>query len=84
MMILTKYLPATNTRGSRIKASFADNRQSSVTIGYPHEFSGAKAHAMAAYALVSKYGYPTINYQVESVNDGYAFISPSSYDNLTF
>ena len=49
--IVTKYLPATNTKGSRIKATC---EAGSVTIGYPHELSGQAVHRAAADALVIK------------------------------
>lgn len=50
--IITKYLPATNTRGSRIKASC---ERGSTTIDYPHELSGDAVHIAAADALVAKF-----------------------------
>jgi hypothetical protein len=53
--IFTKYLPCTDTKNSRIKA-FAEG-VGSVTIGYPHEFHGEKAHAQAALALARKIGW---------------------------
>lgn len=52
--IQTKYLGATNTRGSRIKATAAAG---SVTINYPHELSGQACHRKAAEALVKKMGW---------------------------
>jgi hypothetical protein len=52
--ISTKYLSATNSRGSRIKATCAAG---SITIGYPHELSGMAVHAAAAKALVDKMGW---------------------------
>jgi hypothetical protein len=61
--IRTKYLPATNSRGSRIKATC---ERGSVTIPYPHELSGDEVHRLAAKTLVfrfmdedkEKYGTP--------------------------
>ena len=54
--ITTKYLPATNTKGARIKASC---EAGSVTISYPHEAQrGHLAHAQAVYALAEKLGWP--------------------------
>lgn len=50
--IVTKRLPTTNFRGSRIKASCASG---SVTIPYPHELSGQAVHRAAADALVAKF-----------------------------
>ena len=57
--INTKYLSATNTRGSRIKATC---QAGSVTIGYPHELSGMACHAAAAKALVEKLGWGHAHY----------------------
>jgi hypothetical protein len=49
--IQTKYLPATNFKPSRIKATCAAG---SITIAYPHELSGQAVHRAAAEALVDK------------------------------
>ena len=50
--ILTKYIPATNTRASRVKATC---ERGSITIDYPHELSGEEVHIAAANALVAKF-----------------------------
>ena len=47
--IETKYHGATNTRGSRISATTAGGKR--IYIPYPHECSGADAHAVAAQKL---------------------------------
>ena len=57
--IHTKYLPATNTRGSRIKATAGAG---SVIISYPHELSGQAAHRAAADALCAKLGWVAPHY----------------------
>jgi hypothetical protein len=49
--IQTKYLPATDRKSSRIKATCAAG---SITIPYPHELSGQAVHRAAAEALVDK------------------------------
>ena len=49
--ISTKYLSATNFKGSRIKATDCDN---SITISYPHELNHEQAHMKAAQALMEK------------------------------
>lgn len=54
--IQTKYLPCTNTKGSRIKA-FTGEKGQTVTIGYPHELSGEAVHAKAAVMLRDKMGW---------------------------
>lgn len=50
--IQTKYLPPTNYRGSRIKATC---ERGSITIPYPHELSGDEVHREAARALLSQF-----------------------------
>lgn len=56
--IKTKFLPATNNRGSRIKATAeGGERDHQVTIGYPHEFNAEQAHQQAAKALCAKMGW---------------------------
>ena len=49
---MTKYLPATNTRGSRIKAIC---ERGSITISYPQELSGYACHVAAVDALVARF-----------------------------
>jgi len=55
--ILTKYLPATNTRGSRVKATAEGVR--CITIPYPYELSGEDVHRAAAAELCKRHGWPT-------------------------
>lgn len=50
--ISTRYLGATDRRGSRIVASDLDGNR--VTIPYPHELSGEAVHRKAAEALCTK------------------------------
>lgn len=50
--ILTKYLPVTESRGSRIKASC---ERGSIVIPYPHELSGDECHRAAVQALLDKF-----------------------------
>ena len=51
--IQTKYFPASNKRGSRIKAWTSSGF--SVTIPYPHELSHEAVHFEAVKALVTKH-----------------------------
>lgn len=53
--IQTKYLGATNQRGSRIKA-WAEGGNT-ITIPYPHELSGDAVHRLAAQALCDTLGW---------------------------
>ena len=50
--IQTKFLSATDTRGSCIKAKCA---RGSVTIPFPHELSGDDIHRAAVLALVTRF-----------------------------
>ena len=45
------YLPATNYKGSRIKATSGEH---SVTMSYPHELSGVKVYDKAVKELCEK------------------------------
>lgn len=50
--IQTKYIPATNTKGSRIKAWTCNGH--SAMISYPHEYSQEQCHFQAVKALAAK------------------------------
>lgn len=52
--ITTKIIDATNTRGTRIKATCVSG---TVTVPYEHAGSDEDAHTIAAYALVKKLGW---------------------------
>ena len=51
--IITKFIPCTDTKGSRIKASTGTGGQS-IMISYPHELNADEAHLSAAQALCDK------------------------------
>ena len=61
--ITTKYLPATNFRGSRIKAVCAGG---SVTV--PYDYGSYNPHQSAARALVEKMGWDSSTAMIEGVN----------------
>jgi hypothetical protein len=50
--IQTKYIPASNTKASRIKAWTCNGH--SVTIPFPHEYSHEQCHFQAVKALAAK------------------------------
>ena len=50
--IQTKYLSATESKGSRIKAKCA---RGSIVIPFPHELSGDDIHRAAVLALVTRF-----------------------------
>jgi len=70
--ILTKYLPCTNTKGSRIKAWTEGGNQ--ITIPYPHELSGQDVHELAAQSLVDKMEWKNIKLYGGGIENGYAFV----------
>jgi hypothetical protein len=71
--ITTKYISATNTKGSRIKATC---EAGSITISYPHELSGQDVHAAAAMALVRELGWDDYgkSWIAGGTKDGYVFV----------
>ena len=52
IVIRTKYIPATDTTGAKVKATFANRTKS---IPYPYELSGEAVHKKAAWAWVEKH-----------------------------
>lgn len=72
--IITKYLPATNHRGSRIKATIFGNR--SITIPYPYHLSDEMVHFEAVKAVLKKYGITEVsleNMRYGGIDNGYCF-----------
>lgn len=81
--IITKYLPATDYKGSRIKATC---EAGSITIGYPHEVSSGQAcHRVAAEKLAAKLGWIGARYGkllgggLPNAMGGYCFIFDNSW-----
>ena len=74
--IHTKYIPASNVKGSRIKAT--SDSKLSVTISFPHEFSGHLVHFQAVKALVAKHklnwDISNMCYGGSSDGKGYTFV----------
>lgn len=52
--IQTVYLPATENKGERIKASC---ERGQITVDYPHELSQSEAHAYACRRLCAKFSH---------------------------
>jgi hypothetical protein len=71
--IQTKYIPASNTKGSRIKAWTCNGH--SVTISYPHEYSHEQCHFQAVKALVAKCKaeWDLSDMRYGGTDDGYVF-----------
>jgi hypothetical protein len=76
-IIKTKYLSATNSRGTRIKA---EAKGFTVTIAYPYEFSDEKAHYQAVKALIAKHNleWDISNMGYGSDDNGYYFTFANS------
>lgn len=56
MTIQTKLLPATNTRGSRIKATYgAPHLKRTVTVSFDHALSATENHRRAMQELCAKH-----------------------------
>ena len=72
VIIKTKYLSATNTRGSRIKA---EANGFTVSIPYDYALSDEKLHFKAVQALVAKHNldWDVSNMGYGSDNSGYYF-----------
>ena len=68
--IHTKYLPATNVSGSRIKAytaSWGNMKGFTVTVPYNHALDGYMVHFEAVKALVKKHG---LDWNLDSMRYG--------------
>ena len=78
--IHTKYIPASNVRGSRIKAT-SDNCQSA-TVSYEHSLDGHLVHFEAVKALVAKHkldwDISIMCYGGSSDGKGYTFVFADS------
>lgn len=75
--IITKRLPFTNTRGSRIKAHLS-NTKKSITIPYPADAEFiADAHWKAAEALINKHlpYWRGEDYIQGETDNGYVFVA---------
>ena len=69
--ITTKYLGATNARGSRIKATSESGE--SITVPYDHELDEKGNHREAAQALLNRLGWHN-EMTGGSIAGGYAFV----------
>jgi hypothetical protein len=79
-IIRTRYRPATDYRGSRIKASIGPD---AVTVPYDHRLSGSGNHKTAAHALATKLGLEGhwALYSDHATGDGYVFVNLDAADH---
>jgi len=75
--IKTRYLPATNNTGSRIKATASNGV--SLTIAYDYSLNEEPLHAQAALRLAARLGW-SAEYAAGAGDDGYVFV-PVTYAN---
>lgn len=75
-VIVTKYLPPTNHRGARIKASLSPGWGSTkpVTIAYEYGLQGTTNHERAALALAEACNLTGTFLRLDAAFDGYLFI----------
>lgn len=81
--ITTKYISASNVKGSRIKATvwnWVKNKPESITISYPHHLSNELVHFEAVKALVKKLDLQVSidNMRFGGLENGYCFCFESS------
>ena len=80
MAIETKFLGATNFRGSRIKAqamdSWSDGKRESVTAGYDHALNSEDNHTAVAMRLLPKICSTPSDHQLVmgATERGYVFV----------
>lgn len=73
LSIYTKYLPTTNSRGSRIRATTGESYPGhTATVGYDYGLSGADVHWQAAKVVADKFNWHG-EYIAGTTKDGYVF-----------
>lgn len=69
--IKTKYLPATNTKGSRIKASC---EAGNIIVPFNYSLSGAELHRFTAFKLINKLDWHPTHVHTGESNDCYVHV----------
>lgn len=81
--ISTKFLPATDTKGARIKAVAAGTEgKISLTVSYSYGLGEVQEHAAAAVALAVRMGWSGFSLVAGATDSGYVFI-PSNSDRFS-
>lgn len=70
--ITTKYQPPSSSRGARIKATPCHGK--SVSIAFPYQFDGRRAHDAAVRHLMDKWEMPHATFHVGETESGYVYI----------
>jgi len=71
MAITTKFIPPTNHRPSRVKATA---EAGSITVSWDYALNVTDNHKAAAVALADRYGWPTDMIGGGMPGGGYAFV----------
>lgn len=69
--ITTKFLPCTNSKGSRVKASIAAG--TSIIANWDHSLTAEQNHSAAAMYLVERMGWSG-EWAMGGIKDGYVFV----------
>ena len=81
--ILTMFVPATSTRGSRVKAIRMTAGGESATIGYDHGLNSWDNHRAAAEVLITKLGWTNVSFVGGETGTGTVWVADLSRgDNL--
>lgn len=79
--IVTKYIPCTNFRPSRVKAKC---QAGSITLSWDHALDLIDNHAAAARALAARFGWSgRWEAGANAGNDGYTFVQPTDASSFT-
>ncbi len=84
MVIITKYMPATNTKPGRIKAYLEDHPSTKVVTEYPHHLGVFDSHCEAMRALLRKVKPTDPNRYYPSVSELNAHGCKGGYIFMTF
>jgi hypothetical protein len=77
--IITKYLPATNTLGSRIKAmTSSGHKGSTYTVGWDHSLNVEGNHTHAAQLLLNKLGWQG-KWRMGGLTSGFVFVNTEAH-----
>lgn len=85
--IMTRFIPCTASKGSRIKAEWTIGGYAtkSVTIGYPHQLSQSDAHLFVALELIRRnQSYDGINLLEYYKQKGYNLVSVETEKGYVF
>ena len=80
--IETRFLGATDYRGSRITATTRGNRVESVTVSYDSALNSFDNHRAAAVALIRKLRWMDVTFVPGSTTRGYVFVADTNAGDI--